>query len=198
MQSPPFYDIVAKSSGPVPESQLRLMLQALLAERFHLATHRETKEMPVTALLVAKSGPKLQESAGEYRLERGAEAPMQFLAYDSSVHIQRGQEPGGRIRDSYTNVSMKFFAAVLELMGSRSPLDKVPVVDMTEMHGRYDFAIVLDLTQPHEGDTPSASDDVLANFKPVLEKQLGLTLEHRKAMVDVLVVDHADKTPAEN
>lgn len=125
---------------------------------------------------------------------------MQFLGYDSNVHIQRSQDSGGRIRDSYTNVSMTLFAAVLELMGSRTPLDKLPVVDMTGKQGGFDFTVVQDRfqPQPHEGGEPSAADDVLADYKPILQRELGLTLESRKAMVDVLVVDHADKIPTEN
>jgi uncharacterized protein (TIGR03435 family) len=198
IESAPFFDIVAKAVGPVPESRLRLMLRSLLAERFHLTVHMETKEMPVTALIAAKGGVKFHESAGKYDPGLGAEAPFQFLGYDSSAHIQRTQEPGGRIRDSYTNVSMTFFAALLELMGSRSPLDKLPVTDATGMPGRYDFAIVPDPPQTREGDAASAPDDVLGGFKLILEKQLGLTLEHRKAMIGVLVVDHVDKTPTAN
>ena len=54
------YDIVAKATGPAPVNQLRLMLQTLLAERFQLALHRESRELPVFALTVAKNGPRLR------------------------------------------------------------------------------------------------------------------------------------------
>ena len=59
------YDIAAKTSPQTTQADLRLMLQSLLAERFKLATHRELKEMPVYALLAAKSGPKLRASSGD-------------------------------------------------------------------------------------------------------------------------------------
>lgn len=55
------FDVEAKADGGVAEAQLRTMLQKLLAERFKLAAHRETKEMQVSALLVAKSGLKAHE-----------------------------------------------------------------------------------------------------------------------------------------
>jgi uncharacterized protein (TIGR03435 family) len=55
------YDILAKAAGPVPVRELRLMLQQLLADRFKLTLHRETKEMPVYELTVAKGGPKLPD-----------------------------------------------------------------------------------------------------------------------------------------
>jgi uncharacterized protein (TIGR03435 family) len=206
MQSSPVYDIVAKAPGPVPAGQLRLMLRTLLAERFHLTLHRERKEMPVTALLVGTGGPKFHESTGKYDPERGAEAPMRFLGYDDSVHIQRSQEPDGRLRDSYTNVSMKLFAAVLELASSRSGFDKVPVVDMTGLQGRFDFVVILDrpggVRSEGEGalpgDPPPPADDPLAAWKPILQKQLGLTLKPGRAMADVIVVDHLDKEPTPN
>ena len=183
----------------MPESQLRLMLRTLLAERFHLAVHEEKKEIAVTELEVAKGGVKFHKSSGNYDPGLGAEAPMQFLGYDSGVHIQRSQEGGGRLRDSYTDISMPMFAAALELMGNKSPLDKLPVVDKTGLTGRYDFAIVFDLSsQSHEGDGAADSDDVLAIFKPIFERELGLTLGHGKATVDVLVVDHADRIPTAN
>jgi uncharacterized protein (TIGR03435 family) len=51
------YDIRAKASGPTPDDQLRLMLRTLLADRFKLTSHRQTKDLPVYALLVAKNGP---------------------------------------------------------------------------------------------------------------------------------------------
>ena len=59
------YDIVAKAAGPAPNDQLRLMLQTLLKERFKLTFHRDRKDLPGYALLVAKGGPKLHESATE-------------------------------------------------------------------------------------------------------------------------------------
>src|SRR5271166_1788103 len=55
------YDILAKAAGPVPVSQLRLMLQQLLADRFKLTIHRETKAIAVYELTIAKGGPKLPE-----------------------------------------------------------------------------------------------------------------------------------------
>jgi len=106
-------------------------VQTLLAERFHLTAHHEMTDMPVTALLVAKGGPKVRASAGKYQPELGPEAPVRFLGYDDNVHVQRSQDPDGRIHNSFSNVSMPLFAAMLELMASRSPMDKVAVVDMT-------------------------------------------------------------------
>jgi len=129
---------------------------------------------------------------------------MQFLGFDENVHIQRIQAPDGRPQTSFTNMPMAHFAAVLELMGSRSPYDKVPVVNTTGLQGRYDFVVVLDAPGDGrsegrgEGGDASPPDDPLAAYKRILPSQLGLTLESRKAPVEVLVIDHADKTPTAN
>jgi uncharacterized protein (TIGR03435 family) len=201
MQAPPLYDILAKASGPVPENHLRSMLQTLLAQRFHLAVHVEKKEMPVMALLVTRNGPKFPESDGTYDPARGAEMPLHFPGYGDDVHMQRSRDPDDRLRDSFSNTSMTFFATILAAMGSVTPFDNVPlpVIDMTGMPGRYDLQIVHGLYTSHpEGDGPQTAEEVFADLKPVLEKDLGLTLERRKAMLDVLVIDHADKTPTAN
>ena len=94
---------------------------------------------------------------------------------------------------------MALFACVLEAMSSKTPQYEnaaIPVVDMTGLPGRFDLEVVHEL--PPEGAGPQGADDVLSDLKPLLEKQLGLTLERRKAMVDVLVVDHADQSPTAN
>ena len=59
------YDITAKAADSVPDSQLRPMLQALLAERFKLTLHRHTKDLAMFALVVAKGGPKLHPVEGD-------------------------------------------------------------------------------------------------------------------------------------
>jgi uncharacterized protein (TIGR03435 family) len=199
MQSPPYFDIVAKAHGPMSESQLRLMMQALLAERFQMTVHRESKEMSVTALRVAGGGPKFRQSAGKYEPGRGAEAPLQFLGFDDSVHIQRIPDRDGRVRDSFTNIPMTTFAAVLELAASRTPYDKAAVVDETGLRGRFDLTLVLD---PHgsggEGGDAPMQEDPLGAYKRILPGQLGLRLDAGKAPVDVLVIDRASRVPTEN
>ena len=64
------YNISAKASGPVPVSQLKLMLRTLLAERFHLKTHMEKQDRAFTVLLVAKGGPKLRQSSPGGEVDR--------------------------------------------------------------------------------------------------------------------------------
>lgn len=207
MQNPPFYEIVAKAAGPVPESQLRLMLRKLLADRFHLTLHWEKREMSVTALLVAKSGSKMHPTTGAFHPEHGDDAHLQNLGYDNDVHIQRSAGTNGNVRHTFTNASMALFATWLESSSSVFIYDEAPVVDLTGMEGRFDWVVDSPLVSP-----PSAGDGtgtpvvaggntggvLLDHYKPILENELGLTLERRKAIVDILVIDHVDKEPTPN
>ncbi len=82
------YDIAAKTAPPTSAGQLRLMMQTLLADRFKLALHRETKDLPVYALVVGKNGPKFHESAagrrqGQYAAVR--RRPGVSKLYDDGV-----------------------------------------------------------------------------------------------------------------
>ena len=196
-QADPLYDIIGKAPAQVPASQMRRMLRTLLSERFHLALHRQKQQMSVSALLVAKSGKKFHESIEKSDSALGPEIPFQFLGFDNSVHVQRRVSDGGRVTDSFTNISMPMFASVLAMSASRNPFEKVPVLDMTGLKGRYDLIVVHEPLATAEGEHPTG-DDVLADYKILLQRQPGLTLEVRKAAVEVLVIDHADRQPTPN
>jgi uncharacterized protein (TIGR03435 family) len=107
------YDISAKAADPAPKERLRLMLQGLLQERFHLMLRRDQKDLPGYALVVAKSGPKLRESATE---------GDPVMKPDRSVLTAQ-------------HATMPWFAEILT-----NPL-RSPVADKTGLSGRYDFTI---------------------------------------------------------
>jgi uncharacterized protein (TIGR03435 family) len=106
------YDIIAKAAGPVPESQMRQMLQALLVERFQMKVHRETKELPVYVLLPGKGEPKVKEAAADAQPSFGKGPGTMFLA-----------QPISRFTFMLTR-----------------RMDR-PVLDRTGLKGRYDFTI---------------------------------------------------------
>jgi uncharacterized protein (TIGR03435 family) len=106
--------IVAKASAPAPQEKLMEMLRTLLAERFKLAFHRETKEIPVYALVVTKNGPKLKE------------------ATDDGPSNADGGDNGELI---FSRVTMDILAGVLAASVDR------PVVDETGLKGKYNFAL---------------------------------------------------------
>jgi uncharacterized protein (TIGR03435 family) len=141
----------------------QLMVQALLAERFKLKAHREVRELPVYALVVAKGGPKLQES-------KLAGTP------DLGSSIDR---VGGEISAHNVDLS-QLVPGLTQIVGHT-------VQDKTGLTGKYDFVLSWDPDDHSTGSPPQASI-----FKAV-EDQLGLKLEPAKGNVDCLVIDHVDK-----
>jgi uncharacterized protein (TIGR03435 family) len=162
------YHIVAKAAGPASESQLLLMLQTLLAERFKLVFHREPKEMPVYALVVAKNGPKIKEAKDEGATQVGA-------GDGEGVGFERA--PIGML------------AGVVAQSVDR------PVTDDTGLKGLYSFRLVW--AQDDRQPKPNAEPGDAPSIFTALQEQLGLKLESRRAMVEILVIDRVEK-PAEN
>jgi uncharacterized protein (TIGR03435 family) len=171
------YDISAKAEGDVEltRDQGRLILQAVLADRFQLKVHHETKETAVYALVVGKNGPKLKESASETKFQASLE-----------------MGPTGRMVDRRTPMSR--LAEFLSTQADR------PVVDQTGLTGFYDFTLEWNFTDDQRaagvgvrGDSDSSSPALFT----AVQEQLGLRLEKAKAPIDVLVIDHA-AIPSEN
>lgn len=165
------FDITAKYPGGTTGEQLNLMLRTLLAERFHLAIHRESKEMQAYALLVAKNGPKLEETK-----EAG-----------NSTSTNRG-----RFEDRV--VSMAGFADQLA-----NQLEH-PVVDKTGLAGSYKLKMewTPDDQPAGRGDGASGDPTLGPSIFTALQEQLGLKLQTQKLPVEIIVVDHVDRVPVEN
>ena len=164
------YDIMAKAAGPAPDAELRLMLQTLLADRFKLAVHQQTKEMSAYVLIVGKNGPKFQESKEE---GDSVLAPDQKTM---TVVVKR------------TPLSQ-----LVEMLGN---VLRAPVVDLTELKGRYDITLALAKYIPDRSSTEPI--DPVSIITRGLQDELGLKIEPRKMPIDLVVVDHAEKLPTEN
>jgi uncharacterized protein (TIGR03435 family) len=163
------FDILAKADAPVAESQLRLMMQALLADRFKLSFHRQSKELSAYAMTVAKGGAKVKESTAETKPFRE----------NSAV---------GTIVKAMT---MKEWADFIS-----GPM-QTPVVDMTGLKGRYDFS--LDFTAYLPGGEKVmnvAFDNANGIMIAAMQGELGLKMESRKETVEVLVIDHVEMPSA--
>jgi uncharacterized protein (TIGR03435 family) len=194
------YDVVAKTDGPASTDQVRLMLQMLLEERFKLKVRRETREVPVYALVVGKNGPKLPTAEGECvagvlnglppRLPARGKVPS--LPCDGfSVRPNQGVETLYGL-----NVSMSAMA--------RGPLSQMlerPVVDKTGLAGRYfvelEWTPVESRPQVEAGNPgQSAPDSSGPDIFMAIQEQLGLKLEPAKAPVEVIVIDHVERPEA--
>ena len=174
------YDIVAKTAAPVSESQLKLMLQALLKERLGLAYHIETRDLPVYALVVARNGPKFQESKTKGDAK---EEPV----------------PGRMYATMFERYSMARFAqAALD-----PPFTSCHTIDETGLAGAFDFT--LDLS-PYVVDAETGKPildsigriDLEGAYIGALPAQLGLRLEPKTAPLEVMVIDHVEKEPTAN
>jgi uncharacterized protein (TIGR03435 family) len=193
------YDIEAKAAGSPTRSQIWLMLQSLLEDRFKLKVHRETRLMPVYSLAVAGGGLRLPKAAEGDCIDP---APVQG---------QRPPAPCGRITVAFEQaagldiegrqVTMAELTRALSGMLGRS------VIDMTGFSGKFDislgFAYEPDVTvgigNPwRQGDSGQLSDPgVNPPITAALRRQLGLRLESSKGPVQVLVVDYVER-PSEN
>jgi uncharacterized protein (TIGR03435 family) len=200
------YDIEAKAEGP-PESEMRnmteeqrqadmkrrrLMIQALLADRFKLTLHKESKEAPIYALVVAKNGPKMKELPPEPPPAPNAD-PKDPPDKPDPKHMGRGGMRMGRGELTGSGVKLSFLAEALS-----NPLGRT-VIDKTGLKGDYDFELKWTPDESQgagfkpPGDAPPPPDPNGPSIFTAIQEQLGLKLESQKGPVDLLVIDHAEK-----
>jgi uncharacterized protein (TIGR03435 family) len=202
------FDIAAKLPAGAKGDQFLPMMQSLLADRFGLKFHREPKEMGVYALVIGKPPLKLKEIARE----ENAPPPSVFEASGSgNANGIAVTLPNGA---SYTFAGGKFDGKKIEGRNIAEVLERYtdrPVIDATELKGRYDFNFEV---SPEEYQTlliraavnsgvvlPPQALRLLDNGGDPLGNalaQLGLKLEPRKAPVEMLVVDQVLRTPTED
>jgi uncharacterized protein (TIGR03435 family) len=128
------YDIVAKTSAPVPLDQLKRMLQPLLAARFRLALHREAKPFSVYEMVIAKNGPKLHEAAGDAKSELWVS--------------------GGAFVFHHTSTS-----ELAERLSGLAGMDR-PIIDKTGIRGAFDITLASLAEKVRQGDSAAIFDAV--------------------------------------
>lgn len=187
------YDVEAKAEGNASFQEMVPMMQRLLEDRLQLKYHRETQQLPVYVLLVARAG-KLKASEGEC-------APQGPRKPGDAPRVRCGAVGmfSGRIIGN--NAKLAGLAAFLSESTGRIVLDK------TELAGKYDFDLQWSV---HEGElraSPGGATGVQPDLLPTdpqgpsvftaLQEQLGLKLESQKGPVDMFVIDHIER-PSEN
>jgi uncharacterized protein (TIGR03435 family) len=204
------YDVTANVPAGANKEQVRAMWRSLLAERFRVVLHHESKEFQVEELVIGKSGHKLKESAEDPIAAQQAGPPS----------FQNGElaSPG-----LVTSIAMGPHGPTAHAAAKAQPLSKLtamlanqlhrPVLDKTGLAGIYDFT--LDFTPDLNGTPipgrPAASGvgpastnpgDDIAEPSPDLagavQRQLGLRLVGSRAKLDVIVIDKAEKVPTGN
>lgn len=170
------YDISAKLRHPVDQLQIKLALQQVLKEQFRLASHRETKDLPVYELVVGLNGPKLKAaeltSDPMRRRGMGMHQPGHFVANESSMENLTG---------------------LLGIQTGRVVLDK------TGLEGIYDFT--LDWTSSPEmmasAGEVTPSPESVASILTALREQLGLELRPQTNPMETLIIDHVEEVTGE-
>lgn len=168
------FDVAAKVETETPPStdQLWLMLQRLLADRFALKFHRETKMRQGYALVPGKTGPKLAEATGAV----------------PNLTASRGQLQASK-------VSMSMFINFLSRYLGR------PIFDGTGLGGSYDFKMTWTPGETEQalpaGDNAAPVDSAVTSIFSALQDQLGLKLESKTVPIEVFVIDHVER-PSEN
>jgi uncharacterized protein (TIGR03435 family) len=195
--------IEAKAPAPNPtKDQMRLMVQSLLADRFKLAVHFETKETPVLALVLAKPnalGPRIRPHAQGLACDAKWTAPPDPAAPTVA--------PGGFL-PMCGGLAGRNAPDHTVLFGAREiPMDHIafylptlyklgrPVVDQTGLTGTFDFSLQWEPDKSGPLSFPSGSNDDLEGtpILDALKEQLGLKLKPTRASIPVLVIDHVEQ-----
>ena len=177
------FDVLAKAP-PTTQENLNLMLQNLLADRFKLVVHKDTKPMPAFALTAGKGKPKMKEGTNE--ASSSGQAGCQGVPQNPAP----GTVPYQVV--SCHGITMATFADVLRGFGYGSYLPD-PVVDQTGLGGAWDF----ELKWTARNRLAQAGPDGISLLDAV-DKQLGLKLEAKKLPLPVLIVDSVNQKPTPN
>lgn len=205
------YDVVAKMPPGTTQDQTMQMLQTMLAERFGVKLHRETRQVPVYALVVAKGGSKMKEVEVP---AVPADAPPPPPPGRGPVMVKG---PGVRMNMSPNGMHMMGYMTMAQLTNQLTRAMARPVLDETELNKTYDVDITWmpdEMSQPRMGSMPHpppgggggdggpemarGASEPAATLPQALQDKLGLRLDARKSSAEILVVDHAERVPVEN
>jgi uncharacterized protein (TIGR03435 family) len=216
----PRFQIAATIPKGSSKDQAPEMVQALLAERFGLTVHLESAMLPGYALLLARGGPQINTAVAQSDVAYPdmTSVPDAFYGTIHTRSINEGDEPVrtissprvGTVRETGDPYRIqRWEAPSISLAGLADLIDHVaplslPVVDMTGLGGRYSLVLEVslsDLSPTHRQNSEDPKSDLeetaLRAFNSGLTK-LGLRLERRKGPIETVVVDHVERTPAEN
>jgi uncharacterized protein (TIGR03435 family) len=182
--------------GKPTKDQVRQMMQALLADRFKLVVHHETRQVPVFALVLVKQG-----STGPNLLRHSDDDACLSASASSAVRADGGfpvvcgviahlaPSVPGRVSFGARDVMLDLLASSLPTQTGMRTLSR-PVIDETGLRGTFDFKLewALEVDSGTEVSGPS--------FQEALKQQLGLKLESQKGPIDLVVLDHLEHPSA--
>jgi uncharacterized protein (TIGR03435 family) len=168
------FDIDARTDGPTTTEQKYEMLRTLIVERFGLKFHREMRDLPGYALVIAKNGPKLHD------VKEGESS-----SGEPGIDEEYGVKIGHRVR-------------MADWVGFISSELGAPFEDDTGLMGLYDFKLEWSPDGTPRGGNEPRDPDAGVSLFVALQQQLGLKLEQKKIPVEMFIVDHVNKVPTEN
>jgi uncharacterized protein (TIGR03435 family) len=172
------FDIAAKAPNSTPPETVKLMLQSMLADRFKLAIHKDTRPVPGFVLTVARGGHKMKEAPGPGSGCQGNPQPQP-------------PPPIPMLSGTCKGISMEQFAQ--QLRNIAGPYITSPVLEQTGLKGYWDFDVRFTPRMVLE----RAGADGISLFD-FLEKQLGLKLDQQRVPAPVFVVDSVNQKPTDN
>jgi uncharacterized protein (TIGR03435 family) len=200
------FDITAKAEGDIqgtppggPPGQLNFLLQDLLEDRFKLRAHRETRELPIYALTLARSDKKLGDGL---RVSTVDCAAMRGRGRGGRAGAPPGPPPPGERPSCGMRVAPHQVVAggvsLAQLTPMLSQLAQRMVVDRTGLTGNFDIDLTFTPERmpqgaPPPGAPPLTIDPNGPSLFTALQEQLGLKLESDRAPVEVLVIDHVER-----
>ena len=201
------YDITAKAEGDIPRTApggppgpLNFMLQDLLEDRFKLRAHRETRELPMYALTLARSRRKARCRTS--RIDRSTAPPRCAAAAGAVVHRRVRRLLASGRRAACASRPIKWWLAEMPLSQLTPMLSQFTqriVIDRTGLDGKLRYRPDIHARQDAAG-AASAGRATAATIDPngpslftALQEQLGLKLESERAPVEVLVIDHVER-----
>jgi uncharacterized protein (TIGR03435 family) len=202
------YDIEARAEGSPTKDQVRLMMRALLVERFKVAAHWETRDIPVSALVLAKTGrtgPRLKPYGnGPPCTDQASSSVEKPPDPKTACGGPWGEEVSkNHYRLEWRKVSLKEFAENWRLSSRMTNLKPSKIVDQTGLEGEFNFSIEFDFTAPQDSqpgmqpETSSQTELSDSTFLESMKQQLGLKFVTQKGPALVLVIDHVER-PSEN
>jgi uncharacterized protein (TIGR03435 family) len=186
------YNVIAKVPEKATKEQVRSMWQNLLADRFGVVLHHESKEFQVEQLEIAKGGHKLKDTTvenpdadGPPKMDNGV---LKGPGFVTMIRVGAGGP------SAHTVAKAQDLSRLTVLLTSQVGR---PVLDKTGLTGRYDFELDYTPNIPAAAPAESASDPGLT-LSDAIQKQLGLKLVAAKAKLDILIIDKAEKIPTAN
>jgi uncharacterized protein (TIGR03435 family) len=199
------FDVVAKARGDASPDEIRLMVRALLTERFMLKTHLETRELPLYALIVAdrggRLGARLRKSDATCDGREATAVPPATADADQAPRCgYLGPLPGvslaaGRSMMAFRGLTMDALARLLVTPAGRAVIDRTGLAGYFD--GEFDFTSEFGPPPPPPGAPDPLDRPSLPSLFTILPEQLGLRLEPQRGPVEVLVIEGAQR-PSEN